>query len=65
MKVVWRIALTVLALLDAGCMVVAAEPLEDPKNCSRSNSVTKAISAINRRAQSGMFTPQNPMRRCG
>ena len=28
----WRIALIVLALLDAGCKAVAAEPLEDPKN---------------------------------
>jgi hypothetical protein len=28
----WRIALIVLALFDTGCMAVAAEPLEDPKN---------------------------------
>jgi hypothetical protein len=28
----WRIAIIVLALLDAGCMAIAAEPLEDPMN---------------------------------
>ena len=28
----WRVAIMVLALLDTGCMAVAAEPLEDPTN---------------------------------
>jgi hypothetical protein len=30
--VMLRIAIMVLALLDTGCMAVAAEPLEDPTN---------------------------------
>ena len=31
-KPMWRVAIMVLALLDTGCMAVAAEPLEDPTN---------------------------------
>src|SRR6185312_2390853 len=31
-KPMWRVAIMVLALLDTGCMAVAAEPLAEPTN---------------------------------
>jgi hypothetical protein len=53
----WRVAIMVLALLDTGCMAVAAVPLEDPKNilaaklraqgceCSRPKSAERDVQA--------------------
>lgn len=60
----WRIALIVLALLDAGCKAVAAERLEDPKNILAVQLRDQGY-AINRRVQSGMLAPQNPTKRLG
>jgi len=61
----WHVAIMVLALLDMGCMAVAAEPPEDPTNILAAQLRNQGYNAIGQKGQNGMFTPPDSTKRCG